>query len=88
MQSVNFKEIAFEPITICGIEGLFTSLRVDKSTIPEGYNKYSIRHSDEGDQWFCTLEKFVWANHCGDFITKEDIHINDCIYIEDNYNFK
>lgn len=88
MQPVDFKNIKFEPITICGIEGMFTSLRVDKSTIANGYNKYSIRHSDEDDEWFCTLEKFVWANHFGDFITKEDIHIDDCIYIEGNYSFK
>ena len=88
MQPVDFENIEFESITICGVEGLFTSLRVDKSTLPNGYNKYSIRHSDEGDEWFYTLEKFVWANHCGDFITKEDIVIDNCIYIDGNYTFK
>lgn len=88
MQPVDFNSIEFEPIIICGIEGLFTRLRVDKYTIPNGYNKYSIRHSDEDDEWFCTLEKYVLANHFGDFITKEEIHINDCIYIEGDYTFK
>ena len=87
MQPVDFKNIEFEEITICGIEGLFTSLRVDKATLPKGYKQYSIRHSDEGDEWFFTLEKFVWANHFGDFITKEDINLDNCIYINENYIF-
>ena len=88
MKPVNFNDIEFEPITICGIEGLFTILRVDEDTIPKGWNKYSIRHSDEGDEWFCTLEKFVWANHCGDFITKDEVVIDESIYINGEYSFK
>lgn len=88
MKPIDFREIEFEPITICGIEGLFTSLRVDKSTLPPGWNKYSIRHSDEGDEWFYTLETFVWANHFGDFITNEDIDIDNYIYIDGKYNFR
>ena len=31
MKRVNFKDVVFEPMIICGIKGLFTSLRVDKS---------------------------------------------------------
>lgn len=88
MKPVNFKDVVFEPMIICGIKGLFTSLRVDKFTIPQGYNKYSIRHSDEGDEWFCILEKFVWANHFGDFITNKEVSMdNDYIYINGNYSY-
>lgn len=50
MKLIDFKDVVFESMIICGIEGLFTSLRLDKSTIPQEYNKYSIRHSDEGDE--------------------------------------
>lgn len=81
MKPVNFKDVVFEPMIICGIKGLFTSLRIDKFTVPQGYNKYSIRHSDKGYEWFCTLEKFVWANHFGDFITNKEVSMdNDYIY--------
>ena len=89
MKQVDFKDVVFEKMVICGVEGLFTSLRVDKDTIPSGWNKYSVRHSDEGDEWFCTLEKFVWANHFGDFITKESIEMDSdsgCIYIDGGYD--
>lgn len=90
MKPVDFKDVVFEPMIICGMEGLFTSLRIDKDTIPSGWNKYSIRHSDEGDEWFYTLEKFVWANHFGDFITKDNIEMDikgDCIYIDGDYGY-
>lgn len=90
MKQVDFKDVVFEKMIICGVEGLFTSLRVDKDTIPSGWNKYSVRHSDEGDEWFCTLEKFVWANHFGDFITKNKIEMDSdsgCIYIDGDYNY-
>ena len=89
MKQVDFKDVVFEKMVICGVEGLFTSLRVDKDTIPSGWNKYSVRHSDEGDELFCTLEKFVWANHFGDFITKESIEMDSdsgCIYIDGDYD--
>lgn len=90
MKLIDFKDIVFEPMIICGIEGLFTDLRIDESTIPKEWNKYSIRHSDEGDEWFCTLEKFVWVNHFGDFITKNYVVIdneNNCIYINGDYRY-
>ena len=90
MKQVDFKDVVFEKMIICGVEGLFTSLRVDKDTIPSGWNKYSVRHSDDGDEWFCTLEKFVWANHFGDFITKDKIEMDSdsgYIYIDGDYGY-
>lgn len=90
MKPIDFKNIVFEPMIICGVEGLFTSLRIDKFTIPNGWNKYSVRHSDDGDEWFYTLEKFVLANHFGDFITKNNIEIDNkdnCIYINGDYSY-
>ena len=90
MKLINFKDVVFESMIICGIEGVFTSLRVDKSTILQEYNKYSIMHSDEGDEWFCTLEKFVWSNHFGYFIFNQNVSMDDennCIYINGNYSY-
>ena len=90
MKQIDFKDIKFEHMIICGIEGMFTSLRVDKSTIPDGWNKYSIRHSDDGEEWFYTLERFVWANHFGDFITNKEVEIDNecnCIYINEDYSY-
>ena len=46
LKEVDFKDVVFEKMIICGVEGLFTSLRVDKDTIPSGWNKYSVRHSE------------------------------------------
>lgn len=90
MKPIHYESTTYEKMIICGIEGLFTTLRIDESTIPKGYNKYFIRHSDDGDEWFCTLEKFVWANHVGHFITPNEIIMEEynCIYINNDYNYE
>ena len=53
------------------VEGLFSSLRLDRKTLPEGWYAYDIRHTDSGA--FCTVEEHVAANHMGTFITKKKI---------------
>ena len=70
----NYKEITtYEGMIINGIKGLFTCERISLYHLPNHINKYSIRHSDEGNDWFCSIEKNVLTNHCGDFITKSFI---------------
>ena len=36
-----------QEVEIKGHYGVFTELRVDKSTIPEGVNCYELRHGDD-----------------------------------------
>ncbi len=52
---------------------VFQDKRIEDKDIPEGYKRYSIRHSD--DDWGCprTIENSVWVNHYGDILTKEEI---------------
>lgn len=85
----NYKEITdYEAIEILGMKGLFTNLRVDSKSLPENIKKLSIRHDDEGDEWFCSLEENVLVNHMGDFITMYDVETKDfCKDINDDYSF-
>lgn len=88
--TVNCTDVDFELMVICGIEGIFTDLIVDTKTLPEGIFKYSIRHSDDGENLFCTLEKNVLVNRTGDFFTKEKINILNCnefIDINNDYEY-
>ena len=67
--------------------GEFTSLRVDRKSLPEGHYAYDLRESDEGDMLFCQLKSFVLVNHGGTFITTSKIDGADAgIKIED-YSF-
>lgn len=54
--------------------GYFSQDNVDVNP-PEGYNRYAIRHSDDDDSVFATLEEHVMVNRAGYFFTQEKIDI-------------
>lgn len=89
MTPININEIKyFDLYNIHGVNVLVTSLRVDKESIPEGYYKYSIRHSDEDCGEMCTIEKQVVVNHHSDVISKfpiESVTIDGETFTIDNY---
>ena len=63
-------------ITVNGnsINGYLTDMRVPDDKVPAGFVKYEIRHSDEDDSIFSTIEKKVAVNFAATFITeKKDI---------------
>lgn len=54
----------FQEVEIKGHYGIFTELRVDKSTIPKGMNCYELRHGDD-DSYPAALEQGVRVNYFG-----------------------
>ena len=64
----------YQSMELLGVNGLFTSFRVDSSSLPEGFYKYSLREG--ADNPFSTVKEDVWANHMGDFICKEELDLN------------
>lgn len=48
---------------------LFTCLRVDRTTVPDGMYVYSVRHDDEGNGEPCEIAKRVIVNHWGDILS-------------------
>lgn len=54
--------------------GYFTSLRVDRNTIPNGWYAYDIRHGDSGGLY--NVEERVLVNHAGTFLTQKPIKMN------------
>jgi len=78
----------FDEVTILEKPALFTLLRIDRSTVPNGYHVYEIRHDDEGDP--AQLAKSVLVNHFGSLITRSEIKLSadGCLDIEyDALNF-
>lgn len=54
----------FQEVEIMGHYGIFTELRVDKSTIPKEMNCYELRHGDD-DSYPAALEQSVRVNYFG-----------------------
>lgn len=74
MVPIKFNETAdYEKMDILGVEGVFTSIRIDENSLPEGFYKYSLREG--GDEFIGEISKNIMVNHAGDFITKEQIDL-------------
>lgn len=70
-----------------GVPCLFTSLRIDRKTLPSNLYAYDIRDSDDGKDFF-SIERNVRCDHAGTIITDQEIPMTEGDYtlIED-YNF-
>ena len=64
----------FESVEIFGKPAIVTGLRIDRSTIPEGYHAYDIRH---GDDWGkpCSVEDRGLVNHYGTIVLNRPLSL-------------
>ena len=53
--------------------GMFTDMRLDRETLPEGKFAYDCRHDDASWAELCQLQPFVLVNHAGTFVVNEPI---------------
>ena len=58
MDVIDVTKGRFCEVEIKGHYGIFTELRVNKSTIPKGVNCYELRHGDD-DSYPAALEQVV-----------------------------
>ena len=49
----------YQHMDVLGVDGVFTNLRIDEKTLPDGFYKYSLREGEE--EYFATIEKNVKA---------------------------
>lgn len=72
---VNAQEESFELMEFFGQTVLFTNMRVERSTVPEGLFVYELR--DEGCTGdICEIKPFVMVNHWGTIICKESFEMD------------
>lgn len=74
MVPVKFNETTdYQYMDVLGVEGVFSNLRIDRNSLPEGFHRYSLREGEE--EFIAEIQKDVMVNHAGDFITKEEINL-------------
>lgn len=97
MKPISYNDTAnYEFMEVLGVTGVFTSLRIDRDTLPDGFFKYSLR--DGTDDFICQICNEVVVNHAGDFITKEPVDLgpegkrnlstDDWSFTRDNFDFE
>lgn len=57
------------------VRGYFTNARVDPATVPDGWFRYDIRHSDSSG-CLSTIEPRVIVNHAGTFLSQKPVKLN------------
>lgn len=56
---------------------LFTNMRLDRDTVPEGLFCYDVRDSDHLDGSMAEVKPFVLVNHWGTILSKEPFPMNE-----------
>ena len=96
MSRVDAKETCWEKVEVLGREGLFTCLRVDRNTVPEGWYMYEVRHDDECQGEPVEIALWVMVNHWGTLLVKEPFDLEKsqltnnaylCIDQEEDWNY-
>lgn len=65
----------FELVTFQGKPALFTDLRIDPATVPNGVERYELRHADEDWGEPCQLARGIAVNHFGTLLISEPIQL-------------
>lgn len=70
---VDAMEETFENVTVLRHPMLFTCLRVDRKTVPEGLFLYEVRHDDDQQGEPVQIANWVMVNHWGTLISDRKI---------------
>lgn len=77
--------VMWEKVEVQGKECLFNDSRIDRKTVPECYNMYEVRHSD--DDWGEPIELAlgVMVNFFGTLLTKEPFELEPSVVTDNAY---
>lgn len=82
MIPVDAKSERFEEMELYDKRVLFSPLRIDRSTVPEGLHLYELRHGD--DDWGDPVQvgKSVFVNHYGTILSPEPIKLDMLVMLD------
>lgn len=75
MSRFNAKNINWEKVEVQGKECLFSEMRIDRKTVPEGYTMYEVRHADEDWGEPVELALGIMINFFGTLLTTESFEL-------------
>lgn len=84
MDHIDVTKKKLSEIEVKGRLALFTDLRVDKETVPDGMYCYALRHGDDFGIP-CSIEEKVAVNYFGAILTTEPFDFENRRYIEVKY---
>lgn len=85
MENIDVREKKMAEVEVKGRMALFTELRVDKDTIPDGMYCYALRHGDD-EGMPCTIEQNVAVNYFGAVIVTVPFDFGNEDYVPVSYD--
>lgn len=85
MDVIDVNSRPLQEVEIQGHIGVFTDLRVDKSTIPKGVNCYELQHGDD-DSYPVTVEESVGVNYYGAVLMTDKMELGQEGYVSLSYD--
>jgi hypothetical protein len=67
---------SFEEVEVFRKPALFTPIRIDRSTVPQGYYLYEVRHDDDSQGDAVEIAINILANHWGSIIVRDEIKLS------------
>lgn len=69
-------EDKYGKIIINGMEFLYDCCRIKQEDVPQGYHKYSVRFTDDNED-YATIERRVIVNHAIDILSPKELEMGD-----------
>ena len=87
MARLKASDIVWVKVNVLGKECLFSDLRIDRESVPEGYSMYEVRHTD--DDWGMPAEigNWIMVNFFGTLLTKEPFVLEPSTAVDNSYLF-
>ena len=82
MARYNAMEEQFEEITVLGKPALFTSIRLERGSVPKGLYLYEVRSDDDGCGDPVHIARGILVNHFGSIITREPMKLPPDGYLD------
>ncbi len=82
MSAVDARKEHYEAVEILGVPGLFTTLRVDRTTIPKGVYAYDMQTSEQDWSQPCLLARHITVEHFGTVLTASPVPIPPNGYLD------
>lgn len=72
----------YEEMTVLGKPALFTSVRIDRNSVPKGLYHYEVRHDDESCGDPVQIAKGIMVNHWGTILLCTPIKLPSDGYLD------
>lgn len=76
MYSIDASKERFEAVEILEIPGLFTTERIDRTTVPKGMYAYDMQASEEDWSQPCLIGRHITVEHFGTVLTASPVPLS------------